>query len=632
MKRQTSRTRPHHLIQRLRVIGGFLDGLDIQFADGLNCIIGPRGVGKTTILEMMRFALDTMPGREGDPLRRRVESIVSSNLDGGRVELVVRTTDGQTYTISRSADEQPTVLDASGEPLTGVKVKGGRLFRADILSQNQMESIAENPHYQLDLIDKFSDGELAGIDLKVTSTQDQIEANARALLPLLTRQAALVTETKELPGVEAKLKDMQLSAGPNAEAINSGHAHKSLRERESMALSEVCKVCADTVRTVGGLKNRLGEDVDSLITPEILDGPNGGRMKRVARAMHEAIGNFEKLLDEAVEALRVGGKTLTSERDGLDQEHVRQETAFRQLLEKHKEAQARSAGRTAEEKRRNELLFKQRELADVTKQVKLLEGERQTHLGQLSNFFDRRFQIRHEIATTLTEDLAPFIRVTVQQCGNRDAYRAHLEGVFRVPTIKGGIVARKVADAIPPQVLAQLVRKGGAEAIAEACGLNDNQAEAVDSILSQPENLFALELIEMQDSPSIKLSDRDEFRDSSALSTGQKCTAILPILLFESVNPLLIDQPEDNLDNSYVFETVVKTIRKVKAGRQMIFVTHNPNIPVLGEASMVFVMDSNRTQGGVANSGDVDHCKDDIVTILEGGKEAFIARMECYNY
>ena len=69
MKRQTSRTRPHHLIQRLRVIGGFLDGLDIQFADGLNCIIGPRGVGKTTILEMMRFALDTMPGREGDPLR-----------------------------------------------------------------------------------------------------------------------------------------------------------------------------------------------------------------------------------------------------------------------------------------------------------------------------------------------------------------------------------------------------------------------------------------------------------------------------------------------------------------------------------------------------------------------------------
>jgi hypothetical protein len=399
-----------------------------------------------------------------------------------------------------------------------------------------------------------------------------------------------------------------------------------------MALSEVCKVCADTVRTVGGLKNRLGEDVDSLITPEILDGPNGGRMKRVARAMHEAIGNFEKLLDEAVEALRVGGKTLTSERDGLNQEHVRQETAFRQLLEKHKEAQARSAGRTAEEKRRNELLFKQRELADVTKQVKLLEGERQTHLGELSNFFDRRFQIRHEIATTLTEDLAPFIRVTVQQCGNRDAYRAHLEGVFRVPTIKGGIVARKVADAIPPQVLAQLVRKGGAEAIAEACGLNDNQAQAVDSILSQPENLFALELIEMQDSPSIKLSDRDEFRDSSALSTGQKCTAILPILLFESVNPLLIDQPEDNLDNSYVFETIVKTIRKVKTGRQMIFVTHNPNIPVLGEASMVFVMDSNRTQGGVANSGDVDHCKDDIVTILEGGKEAFIARMECYNY
>ncbi|GAA5141056.1 hypothetical protein GCM10023213_24640 [Prosthecobacter algae] len=632
MKRQKPRTLPHHRIQRLRIVGGFLDGLDISFADGLNCIIGPRGAGKTTILEIIRFALDAMPGREGDPLRKRIESVVTSNLDGGRVELMVETKDGQIYKIIRSPGEPPIVLDAGGEPLPGVKVRGGRLFQADILSQNQMESIAENPHYQLDLIDKFSDGELVGIDGEISATQGQLESNARELLPLLARQAALVTETKELPSVEAKLKGMQQTAGPNAEAINAGHAHRALREREVMAIDEVRRMCAEAVKSVTSAKNRLGTEIDSLINAEITGGPNGARMQRIAEAMHGAIREFDRLLDEAVIALRVGGKTLVAEKEGLEQDHIRQETAFRQLLDKHKEAQTCSTARTMEEKRRNELIFKQRELADVTRQVAQLDDERRSHLGHLSSLFDKRFQIRHEIATTLTDDLAPSIRVTVRQCGDRDAYRAHLETVFRVPTIKGGIVARKVAEALPPQELVQMVRKGDGQAIAEACGLNSNQAEAVISILSQPQNLFALELVEMHDAPSIELSDRGEFRDSSALSTGQKCTAILPILLFDSVNPLLIDQPEDNLDNSYVFETVVQSIRKVKAGRQMIFITHNPNIPVLGEASMVFVMDSNRTQGGVSRSGDVDKCKRDIVTILEGGEEAFMARKERYNY
>jgi hypothetical protein len=64
----------------------------------------------------------------------------------------------------------------------------------------------------------------------------------------------------------------------------------------------------------------------------------------------------------------------------------------------------------------------------------------------------------------------------------------------------------------------------------------------------------------------------------------------------------------------------------------MIFATHNPNIPVLGDAARVFVMDSSRTKGSVVRQGDVDCCKSDIVTILEGGEEAFRMRKERYQY
>jgi len=102
--------------------------------------------------------------------------------------------------------------------------------------------------------------------------------------------------------------------------------------------------------------------------------------------------------------------------------------------------------------------------------------------------------------------------------------------------------------------------------------------------------------------------------------------------LLDSDNPLLVDQPEDNLDNRFIFETVVDSLRKVKTRRQLIFVTHNPNIPVLGDAERVFVLDSDGTASRTVNEGTVDECKQDIVTLLEGGEDAFKARKNRYAY
>ncbi len=122
------------------------------------------------------------------------------------------------------------------------------------------------------------------------------------------------------------------------------------------------------------------------------------------------------------------------------------------------------------------------------------------------------------------------------------------------------------------------------------------------------------------------------YKDSPSLSTGQKCTTILPILLLESEKPLIIDQPEDNLDNRFISDTVVKSLHSMKTKRQLIFVTHNPNIPVLGDAERVFVMTSDGASARVASSGTVDERKVEIVTLLEGGEEAFKHRLARYKY
>lgn len=162
--------------------------------------------------------------------------------------------------------------------------------------------------------------------------------------------------------------------------------------------------------------------------------------------------------------------------------------------------------------------------------------------------------------------------------------------------------------------------------------LNQDQAERVMAALSGSRTLFDLETVELMDLPRIELKDGEEYKDSGALSTGQKCTAILPILLLDSDNPLLVDQPEDNLDNGFIYETVVKSIRDVKTRRQLVFVTHNPNIPVLGDAERIFVLESDGSTARIANQGTVEECKRDIVTLLEGGEEAFKERKLRYDY
>jgi energy-coupling factor transporter ATP-binding protein EcfA2 len=121
------------------------------------------------------------------------------------------------------------------------------------------------------------------------------------------------------------------------------------------------------------------------------------------------------------------------------------------------------------------------------------------------------------------------------------------------------------------------------------------------------------------------------FKDASELSRGQKCTALLPILLARRDGPLLIDQPEDNLDNHFIYETVVDSILRLKPRRQMIFITHNANIPVLGEAELVVVMNSDGQRGFVEKAGTVDECRNEIIDLLEGGEEAFELRRKRYG-
>lgn len=629
MNAAPSNLQSFHRIKRFRVSGGFLDGTDITFADGLNCLIGPRGAGKSTVMELIRFALDMLPGREGDPLRKRIDGIVAKNLDGGSVRLDVETRDGMCYQIVRAAGDPPIVMDENG---TAISLSASRLVPADVYSQNQMESIAEKPHYQLDLIDKFAAPELFEIWGDLHRFEEQIRSNTANILPLLRQRGQISEQLRERSHVEERLKTFAKAGGDNAEEINRAHALKALRDRENRALDASTDAIKALAVEIKKLKGGLASETATIFAHEIMDGPNGELVNQAAQSMALAAGDVEEILESAVQRLRDAHEGIRKSREALEQQHVSQELEFRKIIERHKEVQSQSTERSKLEKRRNELLSLEQQLGDINKQLEKLHKERNELISRLSEKRDERFATRETVARRLCEELQPTIRVEVRQAGDRSDYCAFLEKALNNTGIKRQVVAKKVSDNVSPSELYDLVQRQAAKELTDRCDLSANQCAVVLAEIRKPEQFYALEAIETDDLPSISLKDGEEYKESASLSTGQKCTAILPILMFESANPLLIDQPEDNLDNGFIFDTVVRTVRKVKEGRQLIFVTHNPNIPVLGDAAQIVLMQSNGQSASPKKTGDVDACKDHIVLLLEGGEEAFKRRMDRYHY
>ncbi len=620
-------TKRCHRLKSLSVVGGFLDGMKIDFTDGLNCLIGARGTGKTTVLEFIRYALDSMPTESSS--RKRVELLVEGNLQGGRIELAIQNRDGLSYFVSRSAGEAPVVLDSNRTP-TEINLNCGGLFNIDIFSQNEVETVADETGSQLKLIDNFEAKQINAINHRISSLVSDLDSNASRIIPLQQKIEVVKTALRSLPDLNEQLKAFTEEGGDDADAINNAHAIKSLRDREKRALEAMQSRFGDVHRMIAASVGQVNEQLGATITDEMLKGPNGKFIGELRDSIQVCANAVDRLLQGALELIVAEGEALGTSAGKLGLLHKQQDMVFHELIEKHKEAQGKAAERSRLERTRNDLMAKQREQDQLLEQLQCLQNERTKLLQQLSELRDERFSIRQAIVNQINQALSPSIKVSIVQFGNPEEYRALLEEALRDSRLRRNVVAAKVANAFWPSELAEVIKQHDAQVFIDKAELNADQADKIIAVLASSRTLFDLETVELMDLPKIELNDNGTFKETAELSTGQKCTTILPILLLDSENPLLIDQPEDNLDNRFVFENIVGTIGTIKQNRQLLFVTHNPNIPVLGEADRVFVMDSDGMQAKQINSGSVDHCKDNIVMLLEGGADAFRRRGERY--
>ena len=621
-----------HRLRSVSVVGGFLDGAQFDLADGLNCLIGPRGTGKTTVLEFVRYALNAFPrDEEGDETRKRVDALVHGNLGGGRVRVTIQTKDGLEYVVSRTAGEEPMVLTLDGQP-TNVSLRSAELFGVDIYSQNQIEGIADDPLSQLALLDGFDLATVREIEARIHKAAADLAANAHACIEAEKALAGLKDEIATLPGVREKLKGLAVVTGENSAAINQAHNFKALRDREQQAMAGAADWLQQYAKYFQQTLGQFGQQSQAFFGQDVLTGPNAAILQEALRGLLVLSNDLDSILQEAAKKVAEQAGRHAAAAQNLSSAHAVQEVAFQTLIEKHKEIQGQSAERAAWERKHNELLLKEKQHQQRSDDLASLKAQRVELLRQLYELRDRRFATRKAVADRINAEVSPHVRVRVEQYGNPAPYRALLESALKNAGIRHIAVAEKIANRVSPGDLARAIAASDGEGLVNRAEINLDQAGKVIGTLADSPLLYQLETVELIDLPCIELLDGGAYKDSLTLSTGQKCTAILPILLMDNENPLLVDQPEDNLDNRFIYTTVVKRIREMKHRRQLVFVTHNPNIPVLGDAEKVFVLNSTGTSAAKAKEGTVDECKNEVVTLLEGGEEAFRARKERYNY
>lgn len=621
----------HHVLVSLNVTGGFLAGLRLEFADGLNCFIGGRGAGKTTALEFLRFGLGLMPDPKVNLQRHRaIDGLVKANLGNGSLKIELRTKTDMRYSAGRSAHESVQVLNEIGAAVP-ISLDRDQIFSADVFSQNEIEDIASSPAAQLELLDRFQERETITIDRELEQLQRQLDQSSVDLRRIDEEIDDARIRASELSVLQEKLKAFAEVAGPDATRINEAHAAKGLRAREQQVPELMVSALQKLVRELRTSESAFRASVEAQIDSQLRRGAN----REVFKAIQDDLEVLARHVGATVESIESNARAVEervrTHASVLAERHATQEAEYRTIIAASQEQGERVAERVAlqdalanAQSAANEEMGKQQQRQGAVK-------IRAELLKRVSELRDQRFTLRKQIAVRLSNQF-PTIRVTVTQAADLDEYQELVTEALKGSGVKQGAAAERLCSALLPNELAEVVAKNDINTLMHRSGFDDDRSKKILSALRAAGIHYGIETVALEDRPCIELLDGDTFKESTHLSTGQRCTTILPILLTQSERPLLIDQPEDNLDNAFVYDTIVRALRTIKGSRQVIFVTHNPNIPVLGEAERVFVFSSDGQHSTLKQIGTVDECKEHIETILEGGREAFLLRKKRYGH
>ncbi len=617
---------------------GFLGNLTARLSDSLNTIIGGRGAGKSALLEVLRYALDVAPYADADSRQDLVRHALGS---GGKVAVLLERPTGTTqavrYVVTRILGQDPRVEKyPSGTP---VPVRPSELLGRDsepvVLGQREIQAVSGDEAYRLRLLDELIGEEARDAVRKVAEAREELISNARAILEAERRREKLAGYPDRLKQIEHEIRlyeeqgladKLRRHTDLLSDRRRLDHGTAKLDEAVQ-AWGEAADAVLDPLSSAEGTL-RSAQSIQADILAE-----EAREIARVRTSMNRLLAEGRRVLDEAATRLTKVSRRWDEESKALEDELA----ALRRKLHSDVLDPDRLLRLTQE---RTSLQPALKELETASREVERL---RRTRVGLVRAYRERRHAehtLRRRMCDEVQKKLRDRLRLTVHFQGQTAEYERALTAAFRGSGVRDDAIAKLAAsEGSDGPSLAEAVRAGAAE-VEKRYHLSTAMAQKVVQWLTTDESrLLEVEALAPADSVSIELVVNGTPRPLSHLSVGQRATAILLLLFALKGRPLILDQPEDDLDNRFVFEDIVPLLREQKglhpsgAGRQIVAATHNANIPVLGDAELVLTLEAAEDRARIVGRSSIDDAKirSQIRGLLEGGKEAFRLRAEKYG-
>jgi predicted ATPase len=613
--------------------GGFLDGIGLHFNDNLNVLIGGRGTGKSTVVESLRYVLGL--NALGSDAHRAHEGVVMQVLmTGTKVSLLVRSRfpSPAEYLIERTVPGPAIVRDIDGQvkQFNPVDVLPG----VEVYGQHEMSELTRSPEKLTHLLFRF---------LELDENHEQRRNGFR--LELSRNRAAILQAVADLNRLEERL-----SALPRLEEEARRYEEAGVEARlkeasqlvvEDSKLTQVAERLAAFDRPLTQLSNLLPVELAFLADEEIHQLPGASHLLEARELLLDA----EVRISAAQAEVRAVVETARPRLDGIRQRWLAHkadiERAYNRVLRQLQKDKIDGGDFIRVRRGIEDLKPLTKRRVELANRISELRRVRAQSLADWKDLVSTETREIQRAARKVNKRLENVVRVSLTPAGDREPLfnflRENVGGQLKTTLEK-----LRVAEDLTLTELAKACRGGPAE-LAERYGL---VGAAAERMCGAPEDvLLKLEELELPHTTSIELNVAGEgqapaWRGLHQLSTGQKATAILLLLLLESDAPLVVDQPEDDLDNRFITDGIVPKLREAKRRRQFILTTHNANIPVLGDAEQIIALvgesadGENRISIPADNVGAIDAPKvrEMVELVLEGGREAFESRRRKYGF
>jgi ABC-type phosphate transport system ATPase subunit len=608
------------------ITGGFLHEETIHFSDNLNCLIGGRGTGKSTAIRAIAYAFG-MNDEFGD-YDNCPDSVTVYCEDANDIPYrYVRTRGGD---VEVKAKEDGSVTDV---PIDA--------FRIEYFGQGELAKVAEDPLKHPDLFQEFLDRHTNLRDLLETeeSLVTSLRENAGRLNPLESAFGQLTVKKKSLEEIEKKLKVAE--EGKLREVVGTQSklaSEKTVRESIEAIATEY---------TTGWTLSSIQRDFDQILATAGTCTEDEASKKTIATIKAAFLKNNEAVKQKELELnaiLKSCAEELTKLAGELKISHQRMSGEVATKL-----ADLKARGLATDIPGLEALLRQKtsvaKEIAGVeqrTEERKQCREQRTKLRAELKEVREKMTARRKAQLKGINANLAETIKdytifVKYDDAGITAEFESFIQEKMHGTYLQDNLI-ENLCSRITPSELADLVLERNYKKIATTAKISIEWAEKIVDKLCYWHILFELQALAKQPKPIITVRTKSTPPKEIPvlqLSDGQRHTILLTIaMLAESNVPLVIDQPEDDLDNAFIFSSIVTTLRAIKEKRQVILVTHNANIAVLGDSELILPMYRENDYGKVKDRGsiDTDVTKRCVLDILEGGPAAFLRRKEMYSH